>query len=145
MKGELIRPAPLGRRLAAAVYDSLLVIALWFLVGFIALLFTHGEAVPTGHPLFSVILFGLTALFFIVFWTHGGQTLGMKTWKMKLLQKNGEAVTWTLAFIRFISAAVAWAAAGVGFLWSLIDPEKRTWHDIASNCVLIDLRHKVEP
>jgi uncharacterized RDD family membrane protein YckC len=64
----------------------------------------------------------------------------MKTWKMRLQQENGQTISWPLAFLRFIAAIISWAAAGLGFLWSLFHPARRTWHDIASRSYLVDLR-----
>ncbi len=88
------------RRLAAAVYDGMLVIALWFLVGFIALLFTGGDAVPMHDPVFTVILYTLTGVFFIVFWTHGGQTLGMRAWRLQVRRPDGGPVDMRHAVLR---------------------------------------------
>ena len=127
----------------AIIYDILLLLAVLFIATSVAMVFNHGEAIEPGqslYPFYIVYMIIVSFFFYGWFWTHGGQTLGMKTWKMKLEHVNGDAITWSLAFIRFISAAVSWAAAGLGFLWSLVQPEKRTWHDIASRCVLIDLR-----
>jgi uncharacterized RDD family membrane protein YckC len=140
---ESPRYAGLLRRLMAIIYDILLLLAVLFIATSVAMVFNHGEAIEPGqslYPFYIVYMIIVSFFFYGWFWTHGGQTLGMKTWKMKLEHVNGDAITWSLAFIRFISAAVSWAAAGLGFLWSLVQPEKRTWHDIASRCVLIDLR-----
>jgi uncharacterized RDD family membrane protein YckC len=87
-----------------------------------------------------IYLLTISFIYYGWFWTHGGQTLGMKTWKMKLQQEDGEAVTWPLALLRFITAIISWSAAGLGFIWSLFHPQRRTWHDMVSKCVLIDLR-----
>ena len=136
--------AGLVRRLMAIIYDLFLLLALLFISTAIAMIFNHGNAIEPGqaiYPFYIAYLLAVSFFFYGWFWTHGGQTLGMKTWKMRLQHENGETITWTLAFIRFISAAVSWSAAGLGFFWSLIDPERRTWHDIASHCVLIDLRY----
>lgn len=133
----------LFRRLMAIIYDLFLLLALLFVATAIVMIFNHGKAIEPGHALYPFYVSGLLIISFCFygwFWTHGGQTLGMKTWKMKLQQNNGHAVTWPLAFIRFITAVISWSAAGLGFFWSLLNPQKRTWHDIASNCVLVDLR-----
>jgi uncharacterized RDD family membrane protein YckC len=132
----------LARRLMAIVYDLFLLVALLFVATIIAMIVNQGtiESGQALHPLFSMYLLIISFGFYGWFWTHGGQTLGMKTWKMKLQQKNGDPVTWWLALIRFITAIISWSAAGTGFLWSLFHPQRRTWHDMASNCVLVDLR-----
>lgn len=133
----------LVRRLMAIVYDVFLLLALLFVATAITMIFNHGNAIEPGqalYPFYVCFLLIISFCFYGWFWTHGGQTLGMKTWKMKLLQKNARPITWRLAFIRFITAAISWSAVGLGFIWSLFHPQKRTWHDIASNCVVIDLR-----
>ena len=135
--------AGLIRRLMAIVYDAFLLVAVLFVATAVAMIFNRGEAFEPGqtlYPAYVVYLLAVSYVFFGWFWTHGGQTLGMKTWKMKLQQQNGEPITWWLALIRFVAALVSWSVAGLGFLWSLFDPQKRGWHDIASHCVLLDLR-----
>jgi len=131
------------RRMLAIIYDLFLLLALLYIATSAVMVFNQGNAIVPGHPLYAFYVSCLLIISFCFygwFWTHGGQTLGMKTWKMKLQRNNGDAVTWPLAFIRFITAVFSWSAAGLGFFWSLFNPQKRTWHDIASNCVLVDLR-----
>lgn len=133
----------LMRRLMAIIYDLFLLIALLFIATAIAMAFNQGNAIEPGqalYPLYVACLLIISFCFYGWFWTHGGQTLGMKTWKMRLQQNNAQSITWPLAFIRFTTAMISWSAAGLGFLWSLFHPQRRTWHDIASNCVVIDLR-----
>jgi uncharacterized RDD family membrane protein YckC len=137
------RYAGLVRRLMAIIYDLLLLLALLFIATTAAMVVNRGNAIVPGQPLYPFYVVYLLAISFVYyswFWTHGGQTLGMKTWKMKLQQENGEAVTWSLALVRFITAIISWSAAGLGFFWSLFHPQKRTWHDLVSKCVLLDLR-----
>lgn len=132
----------LVRRLLAALYDALLLLALLFVTTVVLMIFNQGTLQPgqllsyLRLPVYIVVSF----LFFGWFWTHGGQTLGMKSWKMQLLQNNGHAVTWPVALIRFVTAMLSWAVFGLGFLWSLFDSRNRTWHDIASGSELHDLR-----
>ena len=125
------------------VYDLFLLTALLFVATAIFMVFNEGEAIEPAQPLYPFYIAYLLTIGFVFygwFWTHGGQTLGMKTWKMRLQQVDGKAVTWRLALIRYITAMISWAAGGGGYLWSLFSPTKRTWHDIASRTVLVDLR-----
>ena len=137
------RYAGLIRRLLAICYDLFLLIALLFVATAVAMIFNDGKAIEPGqllYPFYIVYLLVISFGFFGWFWTHGGQTLGMKTWKMKLQQNNGDEITWPLALVRFATAMLSWLAVGLGYLWSLYDPQRRSWHDIATGCVLIDLR-----
>ena len=138
-----VRYASLVRRLLAIVYDCFLLLGLLFIATAVLMTLNKGEAIEPGSQLYPFYIIYLLAIgfgFFGWFWTHGGQTLGMKTWKIRLQQQDGKAVSWSLALIRYCTAIISWAALGMGFIWSVFDRQKRGWHDIASNTVLIDLR-----
>ena len=127
----------------AIMYDSFLLLAILFIATAIAMTFNKGNAIESGQPMYPfyiVYLLVLSFVFYGWFWTHGGQTLGMKTWKMRLQQDNGTSISWKLALIRFITALISIAAFGLGFIWSLFEAKKRCWHDLASGSVIIDLR-----
>lgn len=78
-------------------------------------------------------------LFFAWFWVRGGQTLGMRAWKIRLVstRQPGISVTWQESWLRFVGALFSWACLGAGFLWSMFDTERMTWHDRFSNTMLI--------
>lgn len=147
-------PVGLLKRLAAIFYDLLLLTALLFVVGiilasFATFMINDGNAITASHPLYPVyrilILSALltTAYIFLGwFWVHGGQTLGMKTWKIQIKTVSGDNLTWHRAAIRFVAAIISWTFLGLGFLWALVDDKKRTWHDILSSTVLIKLEKK---
>jgi uncharacterized RDD family membrane protein YckC len=121
------------RRLAAQIYDLLLLIAVLFLATALLLLFTAGEAVTTQQTLIYRVYLTLISFFFYGwFWTHGGQTLGLRAWKIKVLTFDQKPISWTQALLRFAAAIVSWAFCGLGFLWILIDKNKRSWHDYLS-------------
>jgi len=140
----------LVRRLLSMVYDLILLIALLFLATIIATAFNHGEAIKPGNPYYVFYVLALLAIglfYYGWFWTHGGQTLGMKTWKVKLQSRNTSSnnnlnVSWQQALIRASTALVSIGLVGLGFAWALFDKRKRAWHDITSKTELIDLRIK---
>lgn len=132
--------APLIRRLAAIAYDAFLLFGVLFLASLLALPFTADDAQRAHHPLFSVYLFVVSFIFFGWFWTHGGQTLGMRAWRVRVVRHdNGGTITWWQASLRFLVATLSWLMLGTGFLWSVFDKERRTWHDIYSETVLVVL------
>lgn len=134
-----MQPAVLWRRIAALFYDGLLVLGLWFVTTGVSLAINGGEAVESDNQLLTGALIAVTFLFYGWFWTHGGQTLGMRAWKIKALREDGEPMTWSNAALRFIAGICSWASLGLGYLWSLIDPAQRTWHDMLSKtCVIFD-------
>ncbi|MDX1499337.1 MAG: RDD family protein [Woeseiaceae bacterium] len=125
--------AGLARRLAAIVYDTLLVIALLFLatIPFIAL--RGGEHVePGSSPAYQLALGAVVYLFFVGYWTRAGSTLGMQSWRLRLETADGGLPTVRAATVRFLVAIISWAALGIGFLWSLVDRDGLAWHDRAS-------------
>jgi uncharacterized RDD family membrane protein YckC len=140
--------AGLFRRLFAIFYDCFLLIAILFIISAIATAFNHGKAIEPGdklYPLFVVVIFSLSYLYFAWFWIHGGQSLGMKTWRIKIQSSNNRNIGWNTATIRFVSAIFSWGFFGLGYLWAFFDKDNRCWHDIISKTVLIDLREKNKP
>ena len=134
------RPA-LWRRLAAAFYDSLVVLALWFLGTALILPITHGEAVASSNlpavMAYRLYLLTIGFLFFAGFWIRSGQTLGMLAWKVRVVQSgNGARITWAQALLRYLAALLSWLVFGLGFIWSLFDRERKTWHDRLSGTEL---------
>ena len=125
------RPVGLPRRLGAIFYDSLLLFALLFFASLVFLPF-HLTPRYALYPVYVGYIYLVCFLFFGWFWTHGGQTLGMRTWRLRVIQKNGGTVTWAQALLRFLSAAISWLLFGGGFLWCLFNREKLALHDIVS-------------
>ena len=141
--------AGLGRRLAAMFYDFLLCTALMIVTTFIYKLIMMafiGEAkmralsetgALDGDPLLSTILFFVLFGFFAKFWTHSGQTLGMQVWGVRVQNADGTAISLWQALLRFIGSIGSWLCFGLGFVWSLFDKQKRTWHDMYSGTQLV--------
>ncbi|HSM31019.1 MAG TPA: RDD family protein [Woeseiaceae bacterium] len=129
------------RRLAAILYDSLLLVALWFLatVPFIAV--EGGESIEAGSgPLY--IVYQLTLLlvayaFFVGFWRHRGRTLGMQSWGLQLQTRDGELPSTAAATIRFFAAILSWLPLGLGFFWQIWDADRLAWHDRLSKTRLV--------
>jgi len=135
-------PASLWLRLAAAIYDLFPLLALWMLTAGIALLAAHGE-VDVAHPSIAYrlslrsALLVVTAAYFVVSWSRGGQTIGMRAWRLRVVDANGNALPWPRCVLRFLVACVSVGVIALGFLWCLIDARKRAWHDIAARSVLV--------
>lgn len=125
------------RRLAALAYDSLLLAAVWFAATALILPLNQGEAFQPGHWGYPAYLVGVSYLFFAWFWTHGGQTLGMKAWRLRLRTLDGSRCDWLHAALRFAGACVSLACFGAGYWWILIDRRGRAWHDRWSGTELV--------
>lgn len=88
-----------------------------------------GEAVPPGSVWFPFSLLVIALTFFCGFWAHGGQTVGMRAWRIRVVRADGTALGWRLAVARFAAGLVALVPAGLGFWWCWLDAERRGWHD----------------
>lgn len=132
-----LTPCPLPRRLAAALYDTVLLLGVELLAFIPYTLLRRGAGSGSFDPLALFWLLAVAFLFFGWFWTHGGQTLGMRTWRIRVQTRDGRAISWSQALLRFMTAIVSWAALGLGFWWSLWDKEKMTWHDRWSESLLV--------
>ena len=114
---------PLWRRLAALLYDGMLVTAIVIAATGLVLPLTGGEALtPEAHPalrwLFRVYLLAVVFAFFAVCWTRGGQTLGMRCWRLRLERIDGGALDLATAARRFGVAAALWILLPSAALWA---------------------------
>ncbi|MET1078896.1 MAG: RDD family protein [Pseudomonas sp.] len=157
MPHPLLRPqgdfpaAGLVRRLAALFYDVLLCTALLLVVTFaykLVQMGIYGEAqlkqwsdagALDGDPLLSSLLLLSLFGFFAKFWTHGGQTLGMQVWNLRVQNRDGSAISLVQALLRFVIAIGSWLCLGLGFLWMLWDKDKLSWHDRYSDSLIVQL------
>lgn len=156
-------PQPsLIKRIFSAFYDGLLILAVLFFATALTLPITKGEIASGNNIYMSIYLFLVIYIFLGWFWTHGGQTLGMRAWKQKLIQQTGEAINWKQAFIRYITALPAWllfciglilwikpdfavsittipgwAFTVAGFFWVLFNSQNNNWRDKLSGTKII--------
>lgn len=136
-------PAPLWRRFAAIIYDIFPLISIWFFTGAISLLLTAGTLEVSHPPLwYRFLLLAMTASYFVVSWIRGGQTIGMRAWRIKLVRSDRSALTVTVALRRFVVALLSLGLVGLGFFWAFFDPQRRCWHDLAAGTRVIVLRDK---
>lgn len=126
------------RRLAAIMYDWLLVVALLFLATLPFIAVRGGEPVETGeNRLYQVVLVAVVYAFFVGFWSHSGRTLGMQSWGLQLETRDGQVPSAGAASLRFFGAIVSLLPLGLGFFWQLVDTEKLAWHDRLSRTRLV--------
>jgi len=142
---EPVKPCGLIRRLAAISYDLLLLVALDFIATAIILVFTGGVAIDSSNPFFKLYLLLIAYWYFAWQWVHGGQTLGMRAWKIRVYSADNGVVSWPIASKRYLLALLSWLFLGAGFLWALFDPGKLAFHDRYSHSRLLVVRHKPRP
>ena len=122
------------RRLGAMLYDLLIVVALMFIVTALFLPFTAGEAITPRESgalerIYQAALVAVVVLFFGVFWTWRGQTIGMLAWRLRVQRPDGSALRWRDALLRLAGACVSLAVLGLGYFWIWIDRDRLAWHD----------------
>jgi uncharacterized RDD family membrane protein YckC len=110
------KPAGLLPRLGAALYDGLLLLALFFLAAALVDPFMPQDHVPAGALWFRLYLLLVAFFFYGWFWTHGGQTLGMRAWRLRVVCRDGRPLRWPRAALRFLVAVPSWASL-LGVLW----------------------------
>ena len=118
------QPASIFRKVAAFFYDCLLLIAVFFVVTAVAVRVNGGEAIES--PLYLLALVPVALLFFCWFWMNGGQTLGMRAWKIKAVNDNDEDLSLRASVIRFFTGLVF---LPIVLLPALGDKQKRGLHD----------------
>ncbi len=82
---------------------------------------------------FEASLVTLALVFCAGFWTRGGQTLGMRAWRIRLIAADGGPITLPRACGRFFAGWLAALPLGIGYWWALFDrQQRRCWHDMLS-------------
>lgn len=131
----------LPRRLAALLYDTLLVLP-FIMVSVaaamgLAVAVRGGEATALNPHLVRLIALLCLVVFYSAFWLKSGQTLGMQAWRIKLVSVDTDSITPHQCLLRLLAAALSLACFGAGFWWCLIDRQGRYWHDRLSGTRLI--------
>ncbi len=122
------------------LYDSILLMGV-VLISFMPLpiLSEAFRLSTTGKWLSRVYFLIVLFIFFGWFWTHRGQTLGMRAWRIKVISNDGKDLNWGLALKRYLLAALSLGMAGIGLIWCLFHPKNMTLHDLYSGSKMIIL------
>ncbi len=140
-------PANLLRRLAALIYDAFLLFAIsltyHLLIVAIKAIFNDTQALEDVQPgpvlqwLISAGWMATLGSYYFICWRKQGQTLGMKSWRLKLQQPDGSLATPEQCIKRSILATLSLAIVGIGYLWCLLPPTKACLHDIYSGTQVV--------
>ena len=133
------RPAHLGWRILALVYDALPMIPLLMITSAL-FLWLHGgrtvESEPRVATLEFLSMWLLVGAYFVLSWRRGGQTMGMRPWRLRVLAMDGKPASLRALWLRYL---VACLTPGLCLLWCLVDGERRGLHDLASGTVFVRL------
>ena len=134
------RAPGIARRLASALYDSLLLAALLLVATFPFLALFGDSTHGWRRDALQAWVLLVAGAYFVWFWSRGGQTLAMKTWRIRLVRRDGQPVGAPQAAHRYLLAVLGLLALGLGFAWALVDRDRQFLHDRLAGTALIDLK-----
>jgi uncharacterized RDD family membrane protein YckC len=168
-----ISPAPisltapsLSRRLACFVYEAVLLFGVVMISGYLYSSLTQQRHALVGRHGLQAFMFLIIGIYFAWFWSHGGQTVAMRTWHIRVVKANGAPLTQPLAAARYLLAyvwflpglAIGWCSGlqGGAALWPLVlnmilviliarfAPERQFLHDLLLGTRLVDVRSEIK-
>lgn len=119
------------------VYESLLLAGVAFFAGLLFLGVTGANPNGWTRHAFQVYLFFVIGLYFVGSWRRGGQTLAMKTWKLRLVGAGSARITLRQAMLRYACAWPSLLLGGIGILYALLDRERQFLHDRLAGTKLV--------
>lgn len=150
----------LRRRLACFVYEGVLLYGVVMAAGWLYSALTQQRHALAGRSGLQAVLLVVLAIYFVGFWSHGGQTVAMRTWRIRLLARDGSAVSWPRGLARYLLSWV-WFLPALGGVWlagpkqpmavvaivatgvvayamtSLLRPDRQYWHDAVCGTRLV--------
>ncbi|HEX7341101.1 MAG TPA: RDD family protein [Rhodanobacteraceae bacterium] len=160
------QPSSLLRRVAGLIYDWVAVLAIVMVVGMICQAATRGQLVQTGTHVviawwYRPLQYLVIVAYFMASWLRGGQTLGMRPWRMYLRMRDGSRIRWRAAIVRAIVVSLPMLLLSIGhgiaphtailillLAWvvfyavALFDPQRCALHDIIAGTAIV---HMVVP
>jgi uncharacterized RDD family membrane protein YckC len=129
--------ATLKRRLISLIYESLILAAVLLAGALPAVMLTRTWEQAAARATLQAWLIILCGCFYVWQWAGAGQTLPMKTWKLRLTAQDGSPVSTTRALLRYVAALASTATLGLGFLWALVDRDGQFLHDRLAGTKLV--------
>ncbi len=130
--------AGLRRRLASMLYESLLllgVLSVTFMLPHLALGMAYGIVLP--GPLLFLHVFAVQGIYFVWYWRHGGQTLAMQTWRLKIVGVDGHPPRLGQLILRYVLSWPSLLFYGAGLLWAIFDRDRQFLHERLSGTRII--------
>jgi uncharacterized RDD family membrane protein YckC len=117
------------RRLICMLYEGLVVFSI-LLIGFLLpqIVLSGFHFAPSPRMLWLHVFLLLLA-YFVWCWLNGGQTLPMKTWKLRLVSSEGTALRPLQAVLRYLAAWPSILFFGIGIFWVFFDRDRQFLHD----------------
>ena len=156
----------LARRIACFVYEGVLLFGVLMIGAYLFSSLTQQRHALIGRTGLQFFLFLLLGIYFVWFWSVGGQTVAMKAWHIKVLDTHGRQLTQWRATARYLASwawflpALTWAwvaelrSAGSIFVLlfvgmvtyaalSRLHPQRQFWHDAICGTKLVTIHHDI--
>ncbi len=140
MSPDSPRAPSLARRAACMVYEALILAALLLVATFPYLAVAGDSTAGLRRHLLQGWVLGVAGAYFIAFWARGGQTVPMKTWRIRLEREEGGRVGLVRAAARYVLALLGLATLGAGYFWAFLDRDGQFLHDRLAGTRLVDAR-----
>jgi uncharacterized RDD family membrane protein YckC len=120
--------ASMRRRTASLLYEAILLAAVLWCAGFLYAFIQHASGFSVPRWVYQLYLLLVAGVYFVAQWRKG-QTLAMKTWRIRLVTRNGGRIAIGRGVLRYLIACVGVLLLGAGFVWALFDSERQFLHD----------------
>ncbi|WP_074859006.1 RDD family protein [Nitrosospira briensis] len=134
----------LWRRLLSIIYEFLILVAVLFIASFVFHLVFRDTGSLFFRPAFQLYLLVVAGIYFTWFWTHGGQTLPMQTWKLRVIRADGGQLFLKQALARYLFAVIGFFFFGCGILWALFDRDGLFLHDRLAGTRIVRIGNEVK-
>jgi len=133
---------PAWKHFAAFIYDIFPMLGIFIMTAFIVVLIRNGKAVEQHTLWFDALIVSEIMFYYMYSWKLGGQTLGMRAWKIKIIPNNNKqsTLTWTQTSMRFLTGIISTLLLGLGLFWKSFSKDQDSWMDKVSDshCQIID-------
>ena len=129
-------PASFLHRLGAIFYDALILLALLMLSTWILMPFTNGEAIEAGEIAYQLYLLVICCGYYLGFWLYGGQTVGMRAWRIRIRTLENTPLTLKIAGQRLLWAVLTLLPGGFGLWFALFRADRQTLYDMRAKTAL---------
>lgn len=153
----------LSRRMACFAYEGLLLFGVVMMSGYLYASLTQQRHALQGRHGLQAFEFLVLGTYFSWFWSHGGQTVAMKAWQIRLVGRRDQAVGQARALARYILSWIWFAPAlvlvatlqvrSLGAIFGIVlggialyatsarlHPERQFWHDALCGTKLVESR-----
>jgi uncharacterized RDD family membrane protein YckC len=110
------------------VYEGILLFAVLFVSSYLFLSLARDAQTGLARAAFQIYLLSVCGVYFVFCWTRTGQTLPMKTWRMRVVAQDGRVLSVGRAFRRYLFA-VPGMLSGISLLWAPFDRDRQFLHD----------------